>query len=256
MLRMLIVGVNGFVGHHLTRRIIETTDWEVRGVDLRSHRIEPWLAHPRFAFVEDDITRSRDGMEAQVRACDVVLPLAAIATPETYVRDPLRVFELDFDANLPIVRHCVRHGKRLVFPSSSEVYGMCSDAAFDPDHSSLVYGPINKPRWIYASAKQLMDRVIHAYGHQEGLRYTLFRPFNWIGPGLDSLQPRKHSSSRVVSQFLARIVQGEPLQLVDGGRQRRCFTFIGDGVDALMKIIANTGNVADRKIYNIWPPGQ
>ena len=57
------------------------------------------------------------------------------------------------------------------------------DAEFDPENSELVLGPINKPRWIYACAKQLMDRVIHAYGMQEGLDYTLFRPFNWIGAG-------------------------------------------------------------------------
>ena len=103
------------------------------------------------------------------------------------MREPLRVFELDFEANLPIVRACVRYKKRIVFPSTSEVYGMCARREFDSETSELVLGPINKPRWIYACAKQLMDRVIHAYGMQEGLDYTLFRPFNWIGSGLDSI---------------------------------------------------------------------
>ena len=65
------------------------------------------------------------------------------------------------------------------------------DAEFDPETSELVLGPINKPRWIYSCAKQLMDRVIHAYGMQEGLDYTLFRPFNWIGAGLDSINTRE-----------------------------------------------------------------
>lgn len=254
MLKVLIIGVNGFIGHHLTRRIIDTTDWQIQGVDMLTDRVEPWLDHPRFRFFEGDITEHRDAIEQQVRACDVVLPLVAIATPATYVREPLRVFELDFEANLPIVRHCVRHGKRVVFPSSSEVYGMCEDEAFDPMRSNLVYGPIDKPRWIYASAKQLMDRVIHAYGQQEGLRYTLFRPFNWIGPGLDSLHTPKEGSSRVISQFLGHIVRGEAIQLVDGGLQRRCFTDISDGIDALVKIIANEGGMADRKIYNIGHP--
>lgn len=254
MLKVLIIGVNGFIGHHLTRRIIDTTDWQIQGVDMLTDRVQPWLDHPRFRFFKGDITEHRDWIEQQVRACDVVLPLVAIATPATYVRAPLRVFELDFEANLPIVRHCVRHGKRVVFPSSSEVYGMCEDEAFDPMRSNLVYGPIDKPRWIYASAKQLMDRVIHAYGQQEGLRYTLFRPFNWIGPGLDSLHTPKEGSSRVISQFLGHIVRGEAIQLVDGGQQRRCFTDIDDGIDALVKIIANEGGIADRKIYNIGHP--
>jgi len=142
-----------------------------------------------------------------------------------------------------------------VFPSTSEVYGMCEDDTFDPEASNLVYGPINKPRWIYACSKQLMDRVIHAYDQQEGLRYTLFRPFNWIGPGLDSLHTPKEGSSRVITQFLGHIVRGEPISLVDGGSQKRAFTYIEDAISALVKIIANKDGIADSKIYNIGNPG-
>src|SRR4029078_11815354 len=97
------------------------------------------------------------------------------------VKEPLRVFELDFEANLPIVRSCVKHHKRLVFPSTSEVYGMARDRRFDPEISELVLGPINKPRWIYACAKQMMDRVIHAYGMEQGLQHTLLRAFERSG---------------------------------------------------------------------------
>ena len=184
----------------------------------------------------------------------VILPLVAIATPATYVREPLRVFELDFEANLPIVRACVRHRKRVVFPSTSEVYGMSTDSEFDSDSSDLVLGPINKPRWIYSCAKQLMDRVIHAYGMQEGLDYTLFRPFNWIGAGLDSINTPKEGSSRVITQFLGHIVRGEQIKLVDGGTQKRAFTYVDDGIAALMKIIANENGIASGKIYNIGNP--
>jgi len=184
----------------------------------------------------------------------VVLPLVAIATPATYVREPLRVFELDFEANLPIVRAAVRYRKHLVFPSTSEVYGMCADAAFDAETSNLVYGPIDKPRWIYACAKQLLDRVIHAYGMEQGLNYTLFRPFNWIGSGLDSINTAKEGSSRVITQFLGHIVRGEPIKLVDGGAQKRAFTYIDDGVSALMKIIENRDGIASGKIYNVGNP--
>ena len=186
-----------------------------------------------------------------------MLPLVAIATPATYVREPLRVFELDFEANLPIVRACVRYGKRIVFPSTSEVYGMCARCRIrSRRRSELVLGPINKPRWIYACAKQLMDRVIHAYGMQEGLDYTLFRPFNWIGAGLDSINTAKEGSSRVITQFLGHIVRGEPIKLVDGGTQKRAFTYIDDGIAALMKIIANRDGIATGKIYNIGNPAQ
>ena len=254
MKKILILGVNGFIGHHLSQRIIKNTDWDVYGMDMQTDRISDLMDTPRFHFFEGDITINREWIEYHIKKCDTVLPLVAIATPATYVSDPLRVFELDFEANLPIVRSCVKYKKRIIFPSTSEVYGMCTDAAFDPEHSELVLGPINKPRWIYACAKQLMDRVIHAYGMQQGLDYTLFRPFNWIGSGLDSINTAKEGSSRVITQFLGHIVRGEPIKLVDGGTQKRTFTYIDDGISALMKIIDNSDQTATGKIYNIGNP--
>jgi nucleoside-diphosphate-sugar epimerase len=252
--KVLILGVNGFIGHHLSARILKDTDWEVYGMDMNSERIAPLMSNPRFHFFEGDITINKEWIEYHIRKCDVVLPLVAIATPSTYVNNPLRVFELDFEANLPIVRQCVRYHKRVLFPSTSEVYGMCHDSEFDSDSSELIYGPISKPRWIYACSKQLMDRVIHAYGQEGRLDYTLFRPFNWIGAGLDNLHAAKEGSSRVITQFLGHIVRGEPIKLVDGGAQKRCFTDISDGIDALMKIIANKNGCATRKIFNIGNP--
>ncbi|MBI4290651.1 MAG: bifunctional UDP-4-keto-pentose/UDP-xylose synthase [Betaproteobacteria bacterium] len=254
MKRILILGVNGFIGHHLSKRIIAATDWDVYGMDMQTDRIEDLLTEPRFHFFEGDITINREWIEYHIRKCDTVLPLVAIATPATYVKQPLKVFELDFEANLPIVRSCVKHGKRLIFPSTSEVYGMCGDREFDPEFSPLVYGPINKPRWIYACAKQLMDRVIWGYGMEQSLDFTLFRPFNWIGSGLDSINTAKEGSSRVITQFFGHIARGENIKLVDGGSQKRAFTYIDDGIDALLKIIENNHGVASGQIYNIGNP--
>jgi nucleoside-diphosphate-sugar epimerase len=253
-MKVLILGVNGFIGHHLSQRIIDTTDWQVYGMDMHCDRVRSLLAHERFHFFEGDITINREWVQYHIKKCDVVLPLVAIATPATYVKDPLAVFELDFEANLPIIRDCVRYRKRVLFPSTSEVYGMCADAEFHPDESNLILGPIAKPRWIYSCSKQLLDRVIAAYGQQHGLDYTLFRPFNWIGEGLDSLHTAKEGSSRVVTQFLGHIARGEPIRLVDGGRQRRSFTDVSDGVSALMRIIENPGGRATGRIYNIGNP--
>ncbi len=254
MKKILILGVNGFIGHHLSQRILNTTDWAVFGMDMQSDRVADLIDHPRFHFFEGDITINKEWIEYHVKKCDVVLPLVAIATPATYVQQPLRVFELDFEANLPIVRSCVKYGKRILFPSTSEVYGMCRDSEFDPDHSELILGPIEKQRWIYSCSKQLMDRVIWGYGMQDGLDFTLFRPFNWIGAGLDSIHTPKEGSSRVITQFFGHIVRGENIKLVDGGTQKRAFTYIDDGVSALMKMIENKNGVASGKIYNVGNP--
>jgi nucleoside-diphosphate-sugar epimerase len=255
MKKICILGVNGFIGHHLSKRLLEGTDWEVFGMDMNTDRIKPFLDHPRFHFFEGDITINKEWIEYHIRKCDVILPLVAIATPATYVKEPLRVFELDFEANLPIVRSCVKYAKRILFPSTSEVYGMCGDAEFDPYESNLVLGPIDKQRWIYSCSKQLMDRVIWAYGSEGRLDFTLFRPFNWIGSGLDSIHTAKEGSSRVITQFFGHIVRGESIKLVDGGHQKRAFTYIDDGISALVKMIENKGGVASGQIYNVGNPG-
>src|SRR5437016_13908605 len=108
MKRILILGVNGFIGHHLSQRVLAATDWEIYGMDMQSDRVEELLGERRFHFFEGDITINKEWIEYHIRKCDTVGPLVAIATPATYVKEQLRVFWPDFDANLPIVRRWVR----------------------------------------------------------------------------------------------------------------------------------------------------
>ena len=252
--RVLILGVNGFIGNHLTERLLQDDNFEVYGLDIGSDAISRFLDQPRFHFVEGDISIHSEWIEYHIKKCDVVLPLVAIATPIEYTRNPLRVFELDFEENLKIIRDCVKYKKRIIFPSTSEVYGMCTDQHFDEDHSNLVVGPINKQRWIYSVSKQLLDRVIWAYGEKEGLRFTLFRPFNWMGPRLDNLNAARIGSSRAITQLILNLVEGSPIKLIDGGAQKRCFTDIRDGIEALFRIIENKQNNCDGQIVNIGNP--
>nr|WP_314478768.1 bifunctional UDP-4-amino-4-deoxy-L-arabinose formyltransferase/UDP-glucuronic acid oxidase ArnA [uncultured Pseudomonas sp.] len=251
--RVLILGVNGFIGNHLSERLLLDESYEVYGMDIGSDAIARLRTHPRFHFVEGDISIHSEWLEYHVKKCDVVLPLVAIATPIEYTRNPLRVFELDFEENLKIIRYCVKYDKRVIFPSTSEVYGMCQDERFDEDNSNLVVGPINKQRWIYSVSKQLLDRVIWAYG-QQGLRFTLFRPFNWMGPRLDRLDSARIGSSRAITQLILHLVEGTPISLVDGGAQKRCFTDVDDGIEALARIIDNAGRRCDGQIINIGNP--
>jgi nucleoside-diphosphate-sugar epimerase len=253
-LKVLILGANGFIGSSLTHAILQQKDWEVYGMDIGTHKLEGDLGNPRFKFVEGDITINREWIAYHVKKCDVVITLVAIANPAQYVSDPLRVFELDFEANLEVVRQCVKYKKRVIHASTSEVYGMSPDAELVEDSSSMVYGPIDKQRWIYACSKQLLDRVIYAHGIRDSLDYTLFRPFNWIGPKLDNVLEPKEGSSRLFTQFISNVIFKKPLQLVDGGKQSRSFTYIDDGVDCLLRIIENKNGAASRKIFNVGNP--
>src|ERR1700729_627235 len=96
---VLILGVNGFIGHHLSKYILAHTDWHIYGMDLQSERVGTLLANPRFHFVEGDITINLEWVEYHVRKCDVILPLVALAPPPRSVREPLRASDLDFEAN-------------------------------------------------------------------------------------------------------------------------------------------------------------
>jgi len=252
--RVLILGVDGFIGNALCERLLESGRYEVHGMDLQATSIQRLRGRKDFFFDEGDIAIHREWIEYHIRKCDVVLPLVAIATPIEYTRNPLRVFELDFEENLRIVRYCVKYKKRIIFPSTSEVYGMCDDPVFDEDHSRLILGPISKQRWIYSCSKQLLDRVIWAYGQQAGLQFTLFRPFNWIGPRLDSLYSARIGSSRAITQLILNLTEGTPILLVDGGHQKRCFTDVSDGVECLYRIIENEGGRCNGRIINIGSP--
>lgn len=253
-MNILILGANGFIGSHLSETILEKKDWQIEAMDLSQDKLKDYLNHPRFHFKLGDMTKEWDWVDEQIKKCDVILPLVAIATPSLYVQDPLRVFELDFEANLEIIRKCVKYQKRIIFPSTSEVYGMCEDTEFDEEKSFLITGPINKERWIYSTSKQLLDRLIYAYGKHHGLNYSLFRPFNWYGPRLDNVANAKPGGSRVLTQFIGNILRGEDIYLVNGGEQKRCFTYIADGIDAIIRIIENNNNAARNKIFNVGNP--
>lgn len=255
-MNILILGANGFIGSHLSEAILSTTSWTIYAMDLASDKLDSCLQHERFHFLAGDMTQKKQWIREHVAKCDVVLPLVAVATPATYVQDPLRVFELDFEANLEIVRLCAELHKRVIFPSTSEVYGMCPDNEFDEEKSHLVTGPIQMERWIYSTSKQLMDRVIYAMGKHKGLSYSLFRPFNWYGPRLDNVFNPKPGGSRVLTQFIGNILRGEDINLVNGGAQQRCFTYIDDGIAALLRIIENRDGAADNRIFNVGNPDE
>ena len=246
-----ILGVNGFIGSNLAIALLSRGHL-ITGIDLHDFRLEQVSRLENFRFVRHDFRAFNANTKMHIRKCDLVVPLVAIATPKTYVTDPISVFELDFEANLPYIRFCADQGIRLLFPSTSEVYGLTAEEVFEEKTTTLAYGPIQNERWIYACCKQLLDRIIYALGLRNELNYTIFRPFNWLGPGLDKLS-NEEGTSRLVTQLLSDIIHKNQLTLVDGGGQSRSFTDIRDGIDALVKIIEQP-TITNKKIYNIGNP--
>jgi nucleoside-diphosphate-sugar epimerase len=254
-MKILILGSDGFIGYHLQKSILEDdrfSDVKLMGVDKYYTRTDLLPEDKRVNFKQLDIIQNRDAVDELIQECDVLLPFVAIATPKLYVEQPMRVFELDFEENLRVIKLAQKLGKRVIFPSTSEVYGK-GEAPFDEETTDLVYGPIKYSRWIYACSKQLLDRVIFAMDQKEGMRFTLFRPFNWLGPYLDSLDSTSEGSSRLITQLIGDAIQRGELTLVDGGHQKRCFTDVRDGVSALKEILLNEDKTQG-KIYNVGNP--
>ena len=159
----------------------------------------------------------------------------------------------------------MKHKKRIVQFSTCEVYGITSARAFGKDSAKyptpfaedetpLIMGPVKNHRWIYACAKQLSKRVLHAYGLEEGLNYSIIRPFNFIGPRIDYLPSEQTGNPRVFSHFMNALLYGTPMKLVDGGMNYRAYTYIDDAVDCIVRIIENRGGVCDHEIFNIGTP--
>ncbi|MDR1684341.1 MAG: bifunctional UDP-4-keto-pentose/UDP-xylose synthase, partial [Elusimicrobiota bacterium] len=252
-MKVLILGADGFIGSHLVEKILKETDWQVTAFDLNKKNLKK-VKHPNFTFKKGDIFKADKWLDKQVAACDAVLPLVGVAKPMYYIKKPVWTFELDFEQNLKVVKMCLKHKKRVIFPSTSEVYGMSPDKILDEQTSPLMLGPINKMRWIYSCSKQMMDRVITAYAQEYGLRYTLFRPFNWVGARLDTFEDAKARAARSITQMFYDVIKGRPVILVNGGRQRRSFTYIGDALEALLLIIANDNDKTNGQIFNIGNP--
>ena len=216
-MKLLILGADGFIGYHLTNSILgddNFKDWKITGVDLNTARTNMLPKDSRFTFHKTDIIRDKELVDNLILEADVIMPLVAIATPKLYVEQPLKVFELDFEENLRVIKLAHKLGKRVIFPSTSEVYGK-GEAPFDEEQTDLVYGPIKYSRWIYACSKQLLDRVIFAMNQRDPFRFTLFRPFNWVGPYLDSLESTSEGSSRLITQLIGDATQRGELTLVD-----------------------------------------
>ena len=226
MRRISILGCGGFIGSHLAERLISEGGYDVLGVDRTSAKIEHLLGRPRFEYRELDLAGPGD-VSGLIESADAVIHLASLCNPSLYNTRPLDVIETNFTGALPAVRACAEQDKWLVYFSTCEVYGKTiagsapegSEFRDDPRHyvlaeesSPLVLGPVSRQRWSYSCAKQLLERVIYAEGRLNGLRYTIIRPFNVIGPRMDFIPGVDGEGiPRVVPCFMRALLFGASL---------------------------------------------
>ncbi len=229
-----IVGCGGFIGCHLLDAILTRTQWRVFGVDLDFYRIQHRLNDERCEFMVADLADKR--VVERIAKYPVVVNLAAICTPSRYMAEAPEVIRSNYDHPAALADACAKSGSWLIHFSTSEIYGRTSadSGLLVEDESELTFGPVTASRWSYATAKLLTERYIAGL---KNLKWTVVRPFNFVGPYMDFMPGVDGSGiPRVLANFSSSLVRGEPLKLVNGGVAKRSFTSVFDAVDFMFAL--------------------
>ena len=255
--KICVLGGGGFLGSHLVEALIARTPHAVHAVDLSFAKLT--LASPRLTCATASIA-DPGVLEQAIAGCAAVVSTTALCNPALYNTRPIEVIHANFTHLVPLVELCQRRASWLIHFSTCEVYGKETlDAAgavlaMSEDHSPLLLGPIQRERWTYACAKQLLERLIYAAGKHGDLKFTIVRPFNVIGPRMDYLPGLDGDGvPRVLACFMRSLLCGEPLQLVDGGVNRRSFVYVDDFVDAVLRIVERPA-ACHGEVINIGNP--
>jgi len=256
--RVAVLGAGGFIGSHLVPALLARFSCQIDAVDVDLRKLE--CRDSRVQRIEARV-ESPGLVEAVTDRCQVVISLTALCNPAQYSTIPLEVIDASFTHLLPLVKRCAERAVRLIHFSTAEVYGRTAlDAQGQPaarmheDDSCFMLGPVQRERWTYACAKQLLERVIWAHGQHGALPFTIIRPFNTIGPRMDFLPGIDgEGTPRVLACFMNALLRGEPLPLVGGGAQRRAFMDVSDMCEAVCRVLERPKQ-ADGQIFNLGNP--
>lgn len=243
-MKILITGGAGFIGGHLTEALLKRGD-EVIVADNFStgSRDNLFSVNGRSAeVVEMDIAGETDKLRELIRQADAVFHLAAAVGVELVVNDPVYTIQTNIDGSANVVKAASEFDKRLFIASTSEVYGKSDNERFTETDDLLIGAPYHS-RWSYACSKLLDEFYLMAYHQSAGLRGTVVRFFNTVGPR----QTGKYGM--VVPRFVANALAGTPLKIYGDGGQSRCFCHVKDVVRALLLLLDDDRSIGE--IFNI-----
>ena len=240
-MRVLITGGAGFLGSHLADVHLSRGD-EVYVLDIaQDHKICHHLGNRRFHYVRDSIM-SRAILEELISPADLIYHFAAVVGVEHYVGDPYEVLHVNINGTQAVLNLAFKYRKKVVFSSTSEVYGRSPQIPFEEDGERLL-GSTRIDRWCYATSKGAGEHFCFAF-HKRGLPVVVLRYFNVYGPRMDRMD-----MGRVISIFMGQLLRGEPLTVIGDGLQTRCFTYVDDAIRAT--IAAGLKHEAVGEVVNI-----
>ncbi len=229
---ILVTGGAGFIGSNLCDRLISDGE-TVTVVDNLStgflENIQHLLGHPNFKYINDTIL-NEERMEELIRGVDCIIHLAAAVGVKYVLENPLTSIETNIKGTEVILRFANKYNKRVLIASTSEVYGKHMHAPLKED-DNLIYGPPSTMRWSYAAAKLVDEFTALAYHRTKKLEVVIFRCFNTIGPRQTGLY------GMVVPRFIKQALRDEPITVYGDGTQTRTFTYVGDVVEALVRLM-------------------
>jgi UDP-glucose 4-epimerase len=246
-MRVLITGGSGFIGGHLAEALLDAGHTVFVLDDLSTGSIEN-IAHlkgrPAFHYTIDTVFNDAVVAELVDRA-DVVFHLAAAVGVKLIVQDPVHTLETNVHGTEVVLRHAAKKQKLVFIASTSEVYGKSTDVPFRED-ADLVMGPTSRHRWAYACSKAMDEFLALAYWKQKHLPVVIVRFFNTVGPRQTSRY------GMVLPTFVRQALANEPITVFGDGKQSRSFTYVGDVVGALLKLMVEPQAIG--KVFNIGNP--
>lgn len=243
-MKTLITGGAGFIGSHLAERLIEAGH-EVTALDNLSTGSLDNLANimesPRFDLVIDDV-RNANTMHLLIERCDVVFHLAAAVGVQLIVDEPVHTIETNIHGTEVVAAVAHKFRKKLLIASTSEVYGKSEKVPFREDDDTVL-GSTRFSRWAYACSKAIDEFLGLAYHQQYGLDVVVTRFFNTVGPR------QSGRYGMVIPRFVERALRNDPVQIYGSGKQCRCFAFVGDVVNCVIRLIECEGTAG--RVFNI-----
>jgi UDP-glucose 4-epimerase len=243
-LRALITGGAGFIGSHLAEALLNDGH-EVDIIDNLStgsiRNIGHLKAHPKFKYVIDTLT-NEPLLAELIDRNDVIFHFAAAVGVKLIVEEPVHTIETNVHGTEVVLKHANKKKKKVVIASTSEVYGKNIDVPFRED-ADLVMGATVKHRWAYACSKAIDEFLALAYYKERNLPVIIVRFFNTVGPR------QTGQYGMVLPSFVRQALANEPITVFGDGTQSRSFTYIGDVVGCLMKLVTEPKAIGE--VFNI-----
>jgi UDP-glucose 4-epimerase len=244
IMRALITGGAGFIGSHLSERLLDL-GYRVTIIDDlstgRMENIQHLIGQEKFSFAIENIL-NETVMDRLVYECDIIFHLAAAVGVELIVSRPVEVIQTNILGSEMVLKIANRYQKKVLLTSTSEIYGKSNKVPFAEEDDSLM-GPTTKNRWSYACSKAVDEFLALAYHHEKKLPIVIARLFNTVGPR----QTGRYGM--VIPRFVAHSLKNEPIPVYGDGSQSRCFTYVSDTVEYLTRLAVD--KKADGQIFNI-----